>query len=246
MMQALKEVLRKVLVSLRLPITKNISYDILTLDILKTVLKKNSVCIDIGAHKGEILQEFLRYAPEARHLAFEPIPVFFENLKNHFGNNADIFPFALSEQSGTSTFNYVLDDPAYSGLKERTYKKSNPRIEKIDVQLARLDDIVRNRQQKISLMKIDVEGGEMGVLRGSAEVLANDQPVLIFEFGKGAGDHYGTRPEDLFGYLTSFSYEIRTLQAFMRKKESLTSEEFARIFEDGSDYYFIASRHQRH
>jgi len=51
----IKELIRKILIGLRIDLTKNIYYDRLTLKILDKVVKPNSNCIDIGCHKGEIM-----------------------------------------------------------------------------------------------------------------------------------------------------------------------------------------------
>ena len=117
----MKSLIRKILNFFYLDLTKNLEYDRLTLIILKTALKEDSVAIDIGCHKGEILSEIIRFAPKARHVAFEPLPEYFEFLKREFGNAAEIFPFALSDETGKKTFQYVQNAPAFSGLKRRDY-----------------------------------------------------------------------------------------------------------------------------
>src|SRR5213083_65495 len=42
--------------------------------ILRKTLRKDSNCIDVGAHVGEWLTQFLALAPRGRHFAFEPLP----------------------------------------------------------------------------------------------------------------------------------------------------------------------------
>jgi len=115
-----KELIRKILIATGLDITKNIKYDRLTLQILKRVIKKDSNCIDIGAHKGEILSQIIRLAPEGIHFAFEPIPELFENLKINFPQ-VTLYPYALCNSKGESFFQWVKNAPAYSGLRKRTY-----------------------------------------------------------------------------------------------------------------------------
>jgi len=70
----LKQKLRALLIGLKMPVTKNIKYDILTKRLLKNILQKTSNCIDIGGFKGEILLEILKFAPNGTHYIFEPIP----------------------------------------------------------------------------------------------------------------------------------------------------------------------------
>lgn len=236
-----KNIIRQILIKLQLPVTKNIRYDILTEKILKQELKSDSNCIDVGAHKGEILSSLLKYSPKGRHIAFEPIPYLYAGLKNKYSNNVDIYPYALSDHAGTTEFNLVLDDPAYSGLKQRKYKTETPSIETIQVEVKTLDQLLPLNSRKIHLIKIDVEGGEFDVLKGAQELLKRDKPILIFECGKGASEYYGAGPLELIEYLKSVGYNLYTLDSYYHKKSELESSQFKLIFESGSDYYFVAS-----
>ncbi len=241
MKETIKRLLRQLFITLGIPATKNIGYDIYTERILKQVLKSDSNCVDIGAHKGEILELFLKFAPKGNHAAFEPIPAMYKNLLANFGQRVKVFPFALSSTTGETQFNVVIDDPAYSGIKQRKYKKSDVQIEKINVEMRRLDDVLGERSSKIDLMKIDVEGGEFDVLKGSAQILQNDKPILVFECGRGASEYYGTSPEELYEYLNKWNYTIRSLGGFVKNLKPMTQEDFVKTFHEGTDYYFVAN-----
>jgi hypothetical protein len=104
-----------------------------------------------------------------------------------------------------------------------------------------LDHVLNDRQFSVDLIKIDVEGGEMDVLKGSTSLLAQDKPMLIFEFGKGASEYYGTMPHHMFELLDAYNYSIRTLEGFWKKTTALDSEQLKMIYESGSDYYFVAN-----
>lgn len=60
-------------------------YDFETFLILKRDLKENSNCIDVGAHKGYILQRIIKQAPGGVHFAIEPIPALFRKLEKNTG-----------------------------------------------------------------------------------------------------------------------------------------------------------------
>lgn len=103
----MKKLIRKLLNTLEIDLTKNLEYDRLTKEIIKKTIQKNSVCIDVGAHKGEILDLFLKYAPNAKHFAFEPIPYLFENLHKKYSISCFIFPYALTDMGGAKNlFNW--------------------------------------------------------------------------------------------------------------------------------------------
>ena len=120
----IRQIIRKLLITLHIDLTKNIHYDRLTLRILDKLLLPASNCVDIGCHKGEILEEILKRSPNGHHYAFEPIPQFYESLKENFNREQVTFSrVALSDRKGEAKFNHVVDAPAYSGLKRRDYQQ---------------------------------------------------------------------------------------------------------------------------
>lgn len=235
----MKELLRKILIFLKLDLTKNLEYDRLTYKIIKEHLKSDSNCIDIGCHKGEILDIMLKYAPQGNHFGFEPIPDFYQNLVSKYQNKATISNIALSNEKGNTTFNYVKNAPAYSGIKERKYKVSNPDIEKIEVELDLLDNCISG-DQKIDLIKIDVEGAELNVLKGGKNLISKNKPLVLFECGLGASEFYNTQPEEIFELIESFGLSLYTLKSYIKKGKSLSKADFVKIYKDNSDYYFVA------
>jgi FkbM family methyltransferase len=182
---------------------KNISvhdlYDHHTLLIMRTILRGDSCCIDVGAHVGAFLKEMIALCPNGRHYAFEPIPKLAAELKRRFPF-VGVYDVALSDEDGRATFFHVENDPAYSGLRKRRYDISDPIIREIQVPTARLDNIIPPGQH-IDFIKIDVEGAEFQVLRGAQRILEESSPSIIFEFGMGAADCYGTTAEALFDLL---------------------------------------------
>ncbi|MFT6843912.1 MAG: FkbM family methyltransferase [Flavobacteriales bacterium] len=237
----MKDLIRKILCFLHLDLTKNLEYDRLTKLILKKVLTENSNCVDIGCHKGEILELMLSYAPKGNHIAFEPLPHLFQNLKNIFGNQVTIYPFALANENGASTFHFVKNAPAYSGIKKREYAVENPDIEEIDVELKKLDEVI-DPNIKIDLIKIDVEGAEFNVLKGAENLLKAHKPTVVFECGLGASEFYDTHPGDVYSFFVdSIGLKLFTLKAFIQNRPSMTKKEFITLYQDKKEYYFVAA-----
>lgn len=235
----MKDKIKSLLHWLKLDVTKNIQYDRLTALILKKVIKIDSNCIDIGCHKGEILSEMVKLSPKGKHYAFEPIPSFYEDLKDNFAFTCAIYPWALSDEEGVTTFNYVKNAPAYSGLNKRAYAINNPEIEEIEVEVKRLDDLVP-KSVPITLIKIDVEGAEFKVLKGAKELLTRDKPIVIFECGLGASDFYSTNPSELFDFLNECGLKISFLKNWLKGEASATEKEFLKAYKTNNEYYFIA------
>lgn len=243
--QKAKSSARHLLRALRLDLTKNLAYDRMTDAIIKRHVKPGMNCIDVGCHKGEILELLLRQSPAGRHLGFEPIPAFAGELATKFKGNpgVEIIECALSDTHGSSAFQYVTNAPAYSGIRERSYAVENPHIEQIQVRLRPLDDWFTS-DAKWDFIKIDVEGGELAVLRGAQRILRLNQPLVVFECGLGASEFYGTTADDVYQLLsTELGYRLHTLKGFLSNPSSagIARGEFQQMFEQNAEYYFVAS-----
>jgi FkbM family methyltransferase len=237
----LKEAIKKILKALPIAFTKNQRYDRLTRQVIRQVCRPDSHCVDVGCHKGEILDLFIQAAPNGIHLGFEPIPGLYQNLRDKYAShsNCRFFDIALSNQQGTSSFNYVVSNPSYSGLLKRRYDRPNEEDTLITVRTEKLDDLLPP-DIPVDVMKIDVEGGELMVLEGALATLKRYKPIVIFEHGLGASELYGATPEKVFELLESCGLRVSLLDRFMKKAPSFTSAEFAKQYYDRLNYYFIA------
>ena len=230
---------RQLLKWLRLDLTLNLKYDRLTEQVIARVLKPGDTAIDVGCHKGEILDILQKHAPGSSHYAFEPLPVFYQALLSKYGQNHHILPYALSDHSGTSQFHYVKNAPAYSGILKRKYDIRQPEVETIQVDLRKIDEIIPS-DIPVRLIKIDVEGAEMSVLKGGVQTINKWKPLIMFEFGIGASDIYGTDPDEMYHFFSKMSYVIYTLESWLKGSEFLTSEEFSLLYYGKKEFYYLA------
>ena len=219
-------------------LTKNLAYDRMTSKILKSVLSPHSNSIDVGAHRGEILSQCLKYAPKGTHMAIEPLPHLALELKEKYGEEVRIINEAVSNQKGTTSFHYVTNAEAYSGIKKRTYDIKHPQVQRLEINTTTLDHLVPE-QQRVDLVKIDVEGGEFEVLNGATRILAQQKPFLIFECGKGGLDQYGHHPKEVYALLQGHEYQIFTLKNWLKSGSALSGREFEELFFTGTEYYFV-------
>ena len=215
-------------------------YDQLTVEIIKRVLKPDSVCIDVGCHTGELLRQMIGQAPRGKFHAFEPLPDFHRKLVEAFASDqVKIYEVALSDRAGESTFNYVVTNPGYSGLQRRRYDRPVEKEAQITVNTRRLDELL-DPSETVAFIKIDVEGAELQVLRGAIETIRRCKPVIVFEHGLGAADCYGTTPEDVFDLLGSAEMAVSTLDGWLTGAAPLSRAAFADDFRTGRNYYFLA------
>jgi FkbM family methyltransferase len=179
---------------------------------------KGGKVIDIGAHVGRHAIPLANMVGNTGQvLCFEPIPLIRKTLcENIFAaslQNIMVLPFALSDKAGLTSFKYVHNLPEESGLKERrTYNAEPGEIENIDVQMFKLDDLVPDSfKHEIKFIKIDVEGGELDVIRGAKNLIHAAKPIVAFECGAACFLNYMDDPSEIFEIFISHGYEVYSI-----------------------------------
>ncbi len=173
----------------------------------RRVRRGNSNCIDIGCRYGSMLSRFCRLAKKGRHLAFEPTPEKVRFLRRKFPE-VDVRERALSDRPGKVKFYVNRRQTGLSGFAQYAAPiYGEAEFEPIEVRCARLDDVVP-RDRRFDLLKLDVEGAELLVLRGATELLNRDRPTIFFECGPLIPQIFGYRSGDLYELLTGCDYLI--------------------------------------
>lgn len=214
-------------------------YDIETGEVLSRVLSHDSVCIDLGAHNGEILKLMVQSAPGGVHHAVEALPHLVERLVKQFPNVV-VHSCAVADETGEATFNYVMDHQAYSGLRQRDYPRDDCEIRVITVPVRRLDELIPGNVVARTI-KADIEGGEYHAFCGARQLIKRSNPIIVFEFGKGGAGYYDISPKMMYSLLHhEFGLNISTMRRWLDEKPPLTFDEFANSFENNIDVYFMA------
>jgi len=218
----------------------SIAYDRQTADVMRRVLRPDSNCIDVGAHVGDILRDIVAVAPEGTHYAFEALPHLCDALKTQFPT-VQVLQAAVSDRSGHSEFQYVENDPAYSGLRRRDYNRPDPHVKTIQVVTTTIDEVVP-RDRHIAFIKIDIEGGEYHALLGAHNTIKWSRPVVVFEAGLASTRHYGVSDLDFYSLVVAkMQYDLSTMARWLEGRPPYTLEEFRYNWKNGPDYYFIAT-----
>ncbi len=202
--------------------------------LLKSVLKEDSNCIDIGAYRGRVLAEILHVAPHGKHIVYEPLPHLNSYLRERYPA-VDIRLAAVSNEVGETSFTYVKNIPAESGFHER-FHTEDQQIEKFAVKTEALDRCLPAGYVP-ALIKIDVEGAELQVFEGAIETISRYKPVIIFEHGKGGAVYYNTQPQQVFKLLT----EKAGLRIFdMDGSGPYTLDQFKEAFARDASWDYVA------
>ncbi|HEV7283173.1 MAG TPA: FkbM family methyltransferase [Pirellulaceae bacterium] len=223
-------------------LSKSQSYDDLSGQIMRQRLAPTAVCIDVGCCLGDELKKMMTAAPQGTFFAFEPLPHLFERLRKRFKqSNVRLSNVALSDQEGTIDFNFVETNPAYSGIRRRRYDRPHERDRTIQVPTDRLDNVLGAAgSPKVDLIKIDVEGAELLVMRGAEATLKRDRPIVIFEHGLGGTDCYDVRPEHVYDFLAGCGLSVSLMEEFLADRPPLSRDAFVDQFDAGRNFYFVA------
>lgn len=143
--------------------------------------------IDVGAHIGSVLGEVARNS-SGRVIAFEAIPTKAARLTKKFPD-VIVHNCALLDREGETRFYIDNAQSGYSSLSEH-----GGDVTEIVVPGSRMDALIDD--DDVDVIKIDVEGAELGVLRGAEAVIARCRPVVMFE--SGPGDVLGYTKEELW------------------------------------------------
>jgi FkbM family methyltransferase len=211
-------------------------YDRLTLAIMRRCLRPNSNCVDIGAHRGTILAEIVRQAPDGIHYAFEPVPEHSRYLAKAFPK-VRVYELALSNVREQASFLHDLEHPTRSSFRRRA---EVGRKEVIQVQTDLLDNILPVGW-RVDFIKLDVEGAELPVMQGAVKTLRTQQPVVVFEQTQLAQECYGVTPEGVYTFLTQeCGMRISLLRNWLSGAEVLTRAAFESEVTEGLSLYFVA------
>ena len=191
--------------------------------VLRKLLRQDSNCIDIGCHLGSMLSLILELAPHGRHMAFEPVPSKAAWLRRKFPE-VDVRRMALGDSSAKLTFYHNTSRSGFSSLVQHPWGDDG--VEKLTVDCEPLDRVLPDGH-RVDFMKVDVEGYEPHVLRGAADLLRRDRPILLFESIRSDLLELASKPADIMEFLGgSLGYSIFTPKGFLEEGAPLTLEQF--------------------
>ena len=202
---------------------------------LKKKIKGNATLFDVGAHHGESINKFIKYFDFSSIHSFEASNKNFKHLKIKFKKNQQnkIFlnNFGLSDLNKSLKIKEFMETSSttLSGINQNSkyYKrkikvlglKENKKIyNNSDVKLNRLDSYCEEKKiNKIDLLKIDTEGHEYFVIKGSTNALTKIK-YIYFEH------HYddmlikGYKYSDIHDFLKKYNFiRIYKSKMFFRK-----------------------------
>ena len=185
-------------------------YETLSLDTFLDSLEHGDTVIDIGAHIGlYTIPISQKVGYKGKVISFEPHPDNYELLKRntstHNCGNVILMEAALRNfvvESDLLASDYNTGDHSFFGLGNRKSLK---------VKCTTLDQVIKPGE-KVSAIKIDVQGGEAETIQGMKRVLLDNPRILIlWELSPEQMSKFGYVPLEFLKYLKSLGFYSSTL-----------------------------------
>lgn len=184
-------------------------------------LREGMTVFDVGANIGELTLLFSKFVTRGGIVhSFEPTPQTFEKLKSITSlaskKNVQLNQVAVSKNDGFINFNVYKEE--FSSWNTSAFRP----LEKYGIDLKPEDSIsvpsitidtycLKNKIDRIDLLKIDVEGAELDVLDG-AKKMFQEQKIncCVFEFGQTIYD-MGRSADDLKKFFKDVNYSVTNI-----------------------------------
>ena len=182
------------------------------LELLKEIIIPGTDTIDVGVYRGVYSYEMAKYSKIVH--AFEPNPIIFKDIKLNLSKiikNISFYGYALSDHENTSILKVPIRNKnfdrnnyeEYFQMGKATIHKENKMedIETFEVKSKKLDSF--SFSNKISFIKVDVEGHELAVIRGAENTIKKNKPILLVEIEE---RHSQKKVSETLDYINSLGY----------------------------------------
>ena len=180
--------------------------------LVKSFITPNTDSIDVGVYRGVYSYEMSKYSKLVH--SFEPNPILFNNIEKDLKKiikNIKFYNNALSDKDGLMSLKIPIRNKGYDKKNYEEYfqmgkasihnKNDMDEFESFDIKSKQLDSF--NFTNKISFIKIDVEGHETEVIKGSERTIENNKPTLLVEIEE---QYTQKKVEDTLKYINSLGY----------------------------------------
>ena len=158
--------------------------DVEEIAILRSRISTGDTVFDVGANKGGYLACLAKLVGKrGKVFAFEPLPHLAARLKTACAKlkwrQVEVRAAAASDKDGTAVLTTPSGDRHWESSLERN---DSPDAKKREVSTVRLDGYLGQLEgQRLTAMKIDVEGHESSVIEGASELVITKKPMLLVE-----------------------------------------------------------------
>jgi len=187
-------------------------------EFIKKNLRAGMVFVDAGANMGYYSLLAAKYVGSSGQVhSFEPNMRVYEDFLGNIrlNNFHNIIPnnLALGEILGVGKLStYSEGREVYGSLSGKPYPgmqisgQQNVKITPLDGYLSGIS------LAQVDMIKMDVEGGELPLLKGAEKLLSSQRPpILVFEASEILAEQFGYSVRDIFAFLSAKRYSVMEL-----------------------------------
>ena len=182
---------------------------------LAEFVRAGMTVVDVGANVGaHTLPLALAVGGSGRVVAVEPTVAAFERLCRNRDLNPDLAARIVPVHAAVGAPDGLLQPSYYSAWPLENGGSRHPvhrgaEQSTANARFATLDGLVETLGiDRVSLIKIDVDGSELDVLEGARDVIRRDHPTVVFELCPYLLTDAGKSAHELVTYFTSQGYEL--------------------------------------
>ncbi|MBD0326738.1 MAG: FkbM family methyltransferase [Pyrinomonadaceae bacterium] len=200
---------------------------------LQDALRPNDTFIDCGANVGyfSVLAGAL-VGKGGTVVSIEANPITFKLLERNLQTNGFGTPIhcALTSQTGEVELFMPQDWDVFSSLRVEGLATGNP-DHSFRVKAQTLDDVVSKlKLARVDVVKIDIEGGELDVLRSAPKLLSDFRPLIITEYGSHTWAGFEVSHGDLKELAQQFKYSLRLFDPQTRKLIPISDDVWQNLY----------------
>lgn len=136
---------------------------------------ENEFLLDCGGYTGDSIDAFISFVPNYKGIiSFEPMPGNFEIIKRKHGTNPKIRLENKGIWDGGDGVTFLLNGASSKIIIPG--RKDNEKDNVIEIDVTSIDSL--NLQEKVTFIKMDIEGAELNALKGASQTILRDKPKL--------------------------------------------------------------------
>jgi FkbM family methyltransferase len=179
------------------------------IDMLRAFVRNGTVVIDVGANVGFFTRSFAEWLEDGVVIALEPEEQNFRLLtsacRRFPPGRIEAIQAAASHEDGMRLLELNPLNPADHKLSTGDTG--------VAIKSVSIDQLLAERDRPtVSLIKIDVQGAEVAVIRGARETIHRCRPALFVEIGENGLERYGTSIAELLGIFSDAGYVAHSME----------------------------------
>lgn len=191
---------------------------------------RDKICLDIGANEGGMTESMLQ-SGAIKVFCFEPGKNLCNKMRQRFLNDTrvEIIETGVSDEctilKNVTWLNaWVLGNPSDIKLPISPGACDVEGYEYVDIPLITIDDYFKNFNEKIEFIKIDVDGYDYKVLKGSKNIIQSNRPIIFIELSYYYDLIKGSSVIDFIKFVKSIDYTYISIDGNICSEEYIIKE----------------------